>query len=472
MNDVSAGMRALAQDVEARHAAGAGLPVQAMAARARGRRRRRAAAATAGAAAAVVAVAVGAGAVGDAFRAPLPADTPTVTPSASAAPHATPTPAATPTTTTAAVTLPTGDPTRPFGDCGSLVGAAPAFPSDPALLLAVGDLPRTVAAGAPLTFTVTLSSDGGGTLVRPAAGPRVVVTRDGVVVATTDVYGGARTDAVAEGGWMGVTAQVGAVGLAVCAADGASAGAALPAGGYELWFVGEAAFSDADPSEVDVDAVAAAGRRGTVVHGPSPLTIEGAADAPWHAPAATSDLTVPPVPEPGEAAPPSPTQSGPWRLTHDTGPLELAAADLADPGAEDAGLQVPGTLTYSGPGRVAVQADVVVVHWLVQDGRVVATSYLPTDRHTGAVELGAGQGYDLGPEALPVARCGPAVGPGSLCSAEGGPVAPGDYTLLPGVVIHGGTMWTTDAGERRLDEVLGATGPYVVLGAPVPLTLR
>lgn len=467
MSDFSTRLRALAQDAAAEHATGPGLALDDLARRARARRAARAVWTAGAAAVVVVGVGVGALALDRTGRAPQPADTPSVT--ATPAPSATPTPTPTPS-----VALPAGDASRPFGECGSLVGSPTGSPVDETLVLEAGDLPTTLAAGAPLPFRVSLGADSERTLLRPAAGPRVVVTHDDVVVAVTDVYGGARTDWVAQAGWTGVAQHVGDVPLVVCDAPGADVGVPLPASVYAVWFVGEGALTDDDLSG-DVTEPDA-GLRRSVVLGPRPLTVTGTAVAVTPPAAGVLDATAPGVPA-GQAAPPSaPTVAGPWRFTHAVGPLDLAAADLVPPDGEELltgrGLDVSGTLTHVGPGRATLHADVVVAHWLVQDGRVVATTYLPTDAYTAEIDLGPGHGTTLRSPATPAALCLPDSDPDVLCTAEGGPVPPGRYTLLPGVVVHGGTLWRPEDGVRGFDDLLGADGPYVVLGEPVPLTLR
>ncbi|WP_163276226.1 hypothetical protein [Cellulomonas iranensis] len=480
MNDVSARLRALAQDVAAQHEAGPGLPVDRMRAEARRRRTARATWSTGAAAAVVVAVAIGAAALPWRDARPAPAVTPTTSPSPTAAPTRTPSPTPSPTPTPAVV-LPAGDPSLPFGVCGSLVGAAPAFPVDPELVLDVDDLTGTITEGGTLPFEAALTVDGGGTVVRRTAGPRLLVTHDGVVVAVADGYDGARTDWVAQPSWGAPRVYRSAVRPQVCvpgAAGPASTDVPLPPGTYEVWALDEGASfaGTTEFDEIDADAFAdpAAGHRRTALAGPWALTVapgDGTSPSPA-APVLETDA--PPYPTPGGTLPPAPTTAGPWRFENSTEPLDLRVVDVTGPEVELAPsvLTVTGSLTYVGPGRTWLHAELTTFSWLVQDGRVVASDYVPTDMHTGSIDLAHGTPLPLGAARMPVASCEPSPSNDTICTGEGDGVRPGQYLLVPGVVIHGGTRWTPQDGEQAWDAVVGAQGPYVVLGTPVPLTLR
>ena len=123
--DLESALHELADRAELHHrAVRTPLPVDRITALARRHRRTRAALTVTGAAAGVVIVAGAAFALlPDQTPAP-PAHTPTPTMTTS------PTPSPSPTPSVAPVVLPVGNPALPFGACGALVAAAPAYPVD------------------------------------------------------------------------------------------------------------------------------------------------------------------------------------------------------------------------------------------------------------------------------------------------------------------------------------------------------
>lgn len=474
MSDLAARLQAAAQDVAHAHEDDGGLPVAALAHRARRRRRARAAWTTGAAAVVVVGVAAGAGALVDVAPRPVP---PARTATATATATATPSPTPSPTPSAPVRVLPAADPSAAWGTCGALVTAPPAHAAD-ARLTHTFDAAAEASSGGPLHVRVALQAATEDVVLRPAAGPRVVVAHDGVVVAVTDAYGGTSSGWEQQVGALGHTAYLADVVPAVCG-TGAGAGTPLPPGAYETWVVQDVAVvpggdvaSDAGTltdAEVARAVDPSAGLLRTVATGPLPLTVTAATSTPWTAPTGSADVRRPAFPRAGEPLPEAPTTGGPWTLRTTATPSDLPRAQGADVAAlPDAGLGLHGTLVYGGRGRAVAHLEEVLDYWLVRDGVVVGSSYLPSDAYTGSLDVGTGLGYDLAAARAPRACWAP----GEPCTGEGAPVPPGDYLLVPGVVVHATTVHL-DGVATPLPEAPGqAHEAWVVLGTPVPVTVR
>ncbi|WP_448630338.1 hypothetical protein [Cellulomonas soli] len=288
-DELGRALRDLAQDAAHRHDTGGGLPTARLGDRVRRARRTRRAVVGAGSVMVVGALVLG----GAQLRAPRPGPVPASSPTA-ASPSPSPSVSASPEP--AAAVLPAGDPSAPYGACGSLVTAAPAHPFDARFSAEVHLESTEVAAGQPLAVStwVEPTADGPLAAVVPAAGPRLLVARDGVVVAITGVHGDADL------GWGGrvlgsdhAETFIGDVELAVCddGEPGVTAGWALPAGRYAV--VASATVGDLGddesaldgPDGVSADLTAEGGVLLSVTSEPVTVTITGTAERP----AATSE---------------------------------------------------------------------------------------------------------------------------------------------------------------------------------------
>jgi hypothetical protein len=380
---------------------------------------------------------------------PQPA-APTPVPSTTPAPTPTPTPSPTPSATpeTPAVVLPTGDPTLPFGACGSLATSAPAAPVDPAFsATAVPYVTSAVAGGAvAVTSEVGVGAYGRYGAVHPG-GARVSVLRDGVVVGSTSV--GRDTWVVDEDGGSDVPIGVDWLPLAVCGPEtqpGVSAGAPLPAGDYEIlpWSdvvaLGSSWEALTGPDGVRRDAedlVAELGTPATAVGTPTTITVTGTADAmaplpfagePPRAPVASPPLTC------GDPAPVA-DPANPVHLSSDLVGATLTPADLAS---------VTSSLTYEGGGRMTIMVG--AVHLLaLSEGRIVGNT--PLYYEGGALyELAGG---------LPLGFTEPVYEPVAC--------VPGEPVYTSDVPLGAGTYEVVIAVE-----VMPVAGPQEVLWASVP----
>lgn len=418
--------------------AGHGLPIADMTSRAGRRRRRHAAVVSATVLTTVLAVGAAGIALADwRIGEPLPATTPSITYSP------TPTPTPTPTQTQAPVpdvVLPTGDASLPFGECGSLITAAPRYPVDSRFALEVSLDSTTIKSGDPLVARSSLRTDaamGVEYVATPAAGPQYAIVKDGTVVATTAPEGSADL------GYTGDASLdfhgpiiVDRLPLAVCGPTGqpeVTAGWSLPAGTYELhpWSEpvdvphhydyddpGPATSSPAPPLSLD-ETIKQLGVHLTALGPVTTFVVQGDATPPAASPDSGAPVTV------GSAVP-EPTCGGPAPVVDTTGPLRtttpmsgarLVTADLP---------HLSSTFTYRGPGRLRGEFGYVWL-WLVQDGKVVGTDMLPTDR---ADFFALGHDLSWPVEGLPLDPDSKFVDCTDLFARQ--PVPPGEYQAYVG----------------------------------------
>jgi hypothetical protein len=338
-----------------------------------GRARTRRAAVTATTALVAVAGVVLAGAALADHREPLPADSPTVAPSPSVTTSG-PTP--TPTETTAAVVLPTGDPSLPFGACGSLAASGPQPTTDTAVLewevertaLAAGDRLGVTASVRPVQWATWI------VLATPTDGPQFAVLADGVVVGTATSHGtsAGTWDAMGEVGMPETHSDQ--IDLTVCAPDGQSAvtsGVPLPAATYDLvpWTeirplpweeaLDAANTTDSDAAHAALAAIAERVTDSEIVRGdPISITITGTAERVVARPGDDRPLAVPAVVDELVCGDPAPVPAADGDLT----------LEVIDPEAPRFDLR------YTGPGRARGWVFDFVSLWAVQDG-VVGTWY-------------------------------------------------------------------------------------------------
>lgn len=464
----------LVQDVAAgagdRTRAGVGLRVPHMTARAHRNRVRRTVLTSAVATCAVLGVVAGgvAAATLDRSAPTVPAVPPTSPPS-TPSPTGGPGPRSIPSTdaSPAATVLPSGDASVPFGACGSLVSSATELPPAPDALTY------------PMTTSVAPAATGGTVLevrsrLRVAdnalvtfeadTGPTIVLARDGVVVAVTPTYPpGASTGTVhpvedTSAGPSGVE-FVSHLTPTVCDAPGATAGAVLPPGEYqvlplaEVWVADrEAAYavlSDGTRTIADLEPQLALEH--AVVVGTAALAdlSQGVAGTGAIAPAAGTvpvlgdrnvaddDVDYPDLCEetltPGDAG----------GLLPLTGPAEPVTA----------GTDVAMTVTSGGHGRVAFTLSSGFLR-LVRDGRVVAVSATTTGAradldHTGTFVVTV-------PTTSWTTCADGADSPGSM-------LTPGDYDAYPveligvnGLVAADGTEVVGRGSEVALHQLVGA----------------
>ncbi|WP_454050768.1 hypothetical protein [Cellulomonas sp. Marseille-Q8402] len=388
--DLDSALRDLASGAAAAHRtrvdAEAGLLLDPTVRRVRRRRVVRGALATTGTAAVLTGLVLGGLALGR-EPAPQPAG-PTPSPSVSTPdPTPTPTPSVTPAPPPAALgpVLPTGDPALPFGACGSLAGAAPATPVDPAFLTEIEVGSPDVPAGGSLEVRglVHRPSDPATATYYtavPSSGPRLAVLRDGVVVGTGLLGGDAswelRNGYLGEARWSADWLP-----LAVCGPDGqpgVSAGAPLPAGAYQvvpwadvvdLGTSDEGLVTDGGDLVDGAQAVDGRGTRVTALGAPVDFTVSGTADTVAAPPGSGGTPTIPA----GGAGPlctgaaPAGASTGPLRLDNPFTGGVVSPGDLAD---------LTTDLTYTGEGRLGFRA---VPLWVLvtQGGLVVGSSPYP-----------------------------------------------------------------------------------------------
>jgi hypothetical protein len=432
--DLDAALHDLAEHAAATHRTrredGTGVSTAAVTHRVRHHRRVRASLTAATALVAVAGVVLAGTALAD-RRDPLPADSPTVAPSPSVT-----TPAPTPSETTPAVVLPTGDPSLPFGECGSLVGAAPAHPVTSDYQITLRPETSMVAAGQALVVHASRERELTQTPFLSAvekAPARGAVLRDGVTVAVSAL---GSTERVADYLFEGTTDSHVAdenLLLTTCIPVGQEdvrAGVPLPAGEYTLqaWSpivdLGEDDYASRDGEggshrPLD-DLIAERGVPLTVIGDPVTITVTGQADTADPEPGSGTALALPQNmgwPECGDPAPDTTTPNS-FRLTT---PLSGSRVTLED------GLTVAATFEYTGPGSVSL-FDVGTSVWLVQDGQVVGNDFLIPERQSwwmlgSGVTVGTQVGTGL------IAPCLPGTGAaeGSTMTSFGTPVPPGEY---------------------------------------------
>jgi hypothetical protein len=405
--------------------AGTGLSADGVASGARRHRRRRAAVTTV-AGLVVLGSAVVAGAAVVDRPAPVPPASPAPSTTApTPAPTSTPTAAATP----AGTVLPTGDPTLPFGACGSLADAPADHPSDDRWTVSLGLDAAQVAVGDPLGVSTRLevvlspqwTPNGAWYGAHPDSGPELLVLRDGVVVGAGDLYGDVpstlttyQVPAAAHS-----PLYVGRQPLTSCADGGA-----LPAGAYQVVAttpvlpLGDdpAVLTEIDATSLEEVAAVHAGDWRRVTSPPQTVSVVARSTAlPAATPPPPFDSTAL-VPEPQCGAPVTSASAGPSLVL-----------DVDPPGSARSGeeLAVPATLAYQGPGRLRTHLRIGVELWAVQDGVVVGGSREQYDGAYEVLDLGAGSTLDV-------------AGRGDLVSCQDDlgmrgeqPLPPGTYTIYP-----------------------------------------
>ena len=431
--DLESALGELAARVEQSHRSGRPpLPLDLITARARRRRRTRAALVATGAAAAVVVVAGAAFAVLP-DRVPVP-----------------PAHTSTPAPTAARVVLPTGDPTLPFGACGALADAAPAYPVDDRVVAALVLDTRTLVSGGTLAAEGVVDRapdrDAVG-YAAPDGGPRVAVLRDGVVVGATGFSPGIDSVLTGRGADDGDARRYrGPLELTVCDPvddNPATAGRPLPAGTYELRPWASILTYDGG-GDIPVEATAVG--EGVTV------TVTGEAEV--QPPLPGTDVALDRTASAGVPACDGPAPAAPVRSAM----LDLQVAPATTTLAVGSPLSAVATVRYTGPGRLQVRGDDAVEYWVVRDGVVVGTTVRPDDAFS-PVDLGAG--VDLGLTGSERVL--------TPCRTDGGGTLPaGQYTVYPG--------WVFDAPVvRTSSEVVELPGPAdgyaVTLGAPFTVTL-
>ncbi|WP_273653769.1 hypothetical protein [Cellulomonas fimi] len=452
-------------DLAARHSTAVpdgGLDVAALTGRTRRRRRVRAAAVAAASATAAVVLAAGAALASRLPTPPPPAQTPS--PTSSPGPSASTSPEPAPTTTS--VVLPPGDPTAPFGACGALadapaeggfaatwrthaeLGDGEADPLD-AAVVAAGDALRVSAwLLAPEVTSTIVGFD--------AAGPRLSVLRDGVVVAGgVDLYRGTDLGVALDPVWSesaDVVPYHGDVALVVCdpgTGTTASVGSALPPGDYEL--VAWTPVVDLGTSELPAELygdmtpteyVEQEGLRWLVARGePVPFTVSDRAPTAATPAPAVAPWTAGQVPTCGD---PAPTTASPGGLRLETASGPPATVAVGDEIALEAWLR------YDGEGRVrfSPRETVLVVS---RDGVVVGSTLVLRDGMTAVVDLGTATASPAG-----VAATLTACSPDDFTPGE--PLPAGTYTVHP--VAHGvvSSTWTPATGLTPRGEWVAVVG--------------
>ena len=460
-------VQGVAAEQDARARAGGGLPISRMTARARRGRVRRAALVSAITACAVLGAAAGGVAVATWDRpSPAPAGPPTRT--------AVPTPRPTPAPTTDAPTaprtvLPTGDGSLPFGACGSLVASPTDPPAAPEVVLRLTTAPAAVPRGATVEVRTTLGSSGDIGVVGTGSGPRIVVARDGVVVAVADTYpAAARVDTVNfvydDPQYPSSAIFVSHITPTVCDAPGAVAGAALPAGDYEVLALSEAWTTPRD------ELMGLVGDSGWTVQDVAehlPLEHRSAVSDPVTLriePRDVDPATLPPVP----TGPPSLEGAGSYSDAYSypdpctqavTPNASEGVLTVAGPaGTVTAGDDVEIRTTYAGSGRLTLRRASDLR--LVRDGEVVATTVVTFGR----------EDIDHGTTVTAVAptSVGRSCSDGATAEMDV-PVPPGTYTAYPvtvvspeGLVAPDGTDVLPRGWEGAAHELVGEPFTLVV----------
>ncbi|WP_456788871.1 hypothetical protein [Cellulomonas sp. P5_C5] len=467
--DLESALNELADRAELHHrAVRAPLPVDRITGLARRHRRTRAALAVTGAAAGVVIVAGAAFALLPDQAPPPPAHTPSPTVTTS------PTPTPDPTPTVAPVVLPVGNPALPFGACGALADAAPAYPVDDRVVARVAPDAATLTSGDFLTAGGVVDRELDGDFLAyavPDGGPRVAVLKDGVVVGTAgfspepyDVMAGR------SGNDGEITSFRGPLGLTVCdPGDGGptTVGRPLPAGTYELRPWAEVVTYD-DLQEAPAElfqnsltfeqAAALGGTRATAVGEPTTVTVTG--DAESQSPLPGADVPLDRTTFAGPPACDAPAPAAPVRGAM----LDLQVAPVATTIASGAPLTATAAVQYTGPGRLRLFGYHAIEYWVVQDGVVVGTTVQANDAFS-SLDLGAGAPLAFSADGRVLTSCSQ---DGGYPLSTGTPLPPGEYTVYPAWIFNAPVVRTaTETVDLpRPDDIYSVT-----LGAPFPVTL-
>ncbi|KQY24150.1 hypothetical protein ASD16_00865 [Cellulomonas sp. Root485] len=473
-HDLESALGELEDRAERSHRTGrAPLPVARIAARARARRRTRAALTIGGAAAAAVLVAGTAyGLLPD--RSPAP---PAISPSPSVT---TQQPSPTPTPTVPAVlpaVLPTGDPARPYGTCGSLVDAPVTYPVDDRILARIAPDSASLPAGGHLVSGGEVErSTASETFVAfavPVGGPRVAVVRDGVVVGTAGFYPATYDAMSSRSGNQGESTWYrGPLDLTVCDPGddpAVTVGRPLPAGAYELrpWAdVVTYGGADQAPAELaggtltfEQAAALDGAERATALGDPVSVTVTGEADEQLPLPGA--DAVLDRTTRAGRPACGAPAPATPVR----TAMLDLQLTPAATTLPAGEALHATATVQYTGPGRLRAWGYYAVEYWIVRDGVVVGTTVQANDAFS-VVDLGAGAPLLFTDEGRVLTSC---VADSELPLTSGDPLPPGEYTVIPAWLLSGPTVWTPTETVLLQDPASG--GYALTLGASFPVTL-
>ncbi|VTR78626.1 class I SAM-dependent methyltransferase [Cellulomonas hominis] len=383
-----------------------------------------------------------------------PAPTPTTT-----APSATPEPVPTPTPTgPPPVVLPTGDPSLPFGACGSLVTAAAAHPSSPTVVPYAEPATQTAPAGGSLAVRGWFDrTPGPGMAAIPASGPHLAVVADGVVVAE-GLLGGDPTWDLRAGFQGEVRTTVDWLSLAVCDPDGqpeVSAGAPLPAGEYQLvpWAdVAELGDSedalrtpDGEWPTVE-DMVATVGAPASAVGAATPFTVTGAATRVVPPPGSTGT----PTPVPTAAA--APECGGPAPVPDPANPLVLRWAQAGARLTPADLVEMEAPLRSTSAGRLGF---FIAQPWVaaVRDGRVVGVSELSWEGD-GRLLLATDTSVTLTPSVTALHDCADPL--------RNLPLPTGSYDVI--LLVH---VWP----EEREADADGGFTPGVVVSEPATLVV-
>ncbi|GEK20083.1 hypothetical protein [Cellulomonas xylanilytica] len=472
--DLESALEELAARAEQSHRSRrAPLPVDLITARARRGRRTRGALVAAGAAAAVVAVAGTAFAVLPNLTPVPPAETPT--PTVTTSPTPTPTETPTPTPTLAPVVLPPGNPSLPFGACGSLADAAPAYPVDDRVDVRITPATDTLSAGGfvsaggvierPMPFETYLA------YAVPDDGPSVAVVKDGVVVGTASFSEVAGDVTAGRSGNDGeVTFFTSLLGLTVCdPGDGGpvTAGRPLPAGTYELrpWasIVTYDGLPEA-PAELFQDsltfeqAAALGGTPATAVGEPTTVTVTGEAETQQPLPGADVPLDTTTFAAPPACGAPAPV--APLRGAM----LDLQVTPVATTLASGEPLAVTATVQYTGPDRLRFYGYERIDYWVVQDGVVVGVTVVANDAFS-QYDVGSGAPLVFSEWGLVLTSC---VTESGYPLSTGDPLPAGEYTVYPAWAFSDPVARTGTGTVEMLrpDDIYSVT-----LGSPIPVTL-
>jgi hypothetical protein len=379
--------------------------------------------------------------------------------------------------TVAPAVLPAGDPTRPYGACGSLVDAATTHPVDERIVARLAPDAETLAAGGHLAsggeVERSTSSDTFVAFAVPVGGPRVAVVRDGVVVGTTGFYPASYDAMSARSGNQGeMTLYRGLLDLTVCDPGDEPAvtvGRPLPAGTYELrpW-ADVVTYDGADQAPAELaggaltfeQAAALSGAaRATAVGDPVAVTVTGEADEQLALPASQTVLdrtTKAGRPACGAPAPATPVRTAMLDL-------QLAPVATALPAGEP--LRATATVQYTGPGRLRAYGYYAVEYWIVRDGVVVGTTVQANDAFS-VVDLGAGAPLPFTDEGRVLTSC---VADSELPLTSGDPLPAGEYTVIPAWLLSGPTVWTPT--ETILLQDAASGGYALTLGSSFVVTL-
>jgi hypothetical protein len=459
-DDFDNGLRDLAAHAARAHAGGAGLPTAFMVRRARRRRRARDVILTAVSVAGIAALVAGGATLLGQRHVPTP---PAVSPSPTQSSSPTSSPTADP------VALPVGDPSLPFGACGSMVGSKPSDPTSPTMAVGATITSPTVTAGSPLGVRSSVSWPVNDTnaVLTESGGPRFLVVKDGVVVGIDDVYHGAATGleaVVSSNGLLPVFE--GSVDLTVCNPTDGSTDRALPAGAYTVYptalvteVPSDALFRSVNDGATTFEALAArpTAKHRTVIGEPIAFAITGVAEKtqrpaepatgpdPFASPPQQIDLSC------GAPAPAPTDLNGFFALGVDGADRTVA---LGKP------LNLKADVTYTGAGRlrtgVFAHLDLIVT----RDGTIVGDLEFQGDQYYSVWDMAHGTSVDVSNEPVPL---GCSLDPTVL----GSPLKPGVYQAYPRLDLN--LLRLTLPGARPTSAVqdLGVS----VINAPFTLTI-